>query len=171
MVPRLVSFCSSFQGAPAASAATAPKPAGQASLAATKPAAPAPSANFDFFGASQPASSGSTVTSPGFAGGSGVLSPVQPTRTNSTASATSGALSPQQQQPAKAAAASSSSFNFDDLWASSSGKATGAGKQKMSMAELAKQQSANAMWSSNTSTPAGQPQQQGGAKKDIFDLL
>ncbi|KAI3480566.1 hypothetical protein L1887_57286 [Cichorium endivia] len=42
------------------------------------------------------------------------------------------------------AAATNTSFNFDDLWAASSGKSSAAaGKQKMSMAEMAKNQSSS----------------------------
>lgn len=58
-------------------------------------------------------------------------------------------------------------MNFDDLWASSSGKsATSGSKGKMTMAEMAKQKSNSAVWGTNTSSS-----QQQNKPKDPFDFL
>lgn len=136
-----------FQGAPAAPA---------------KPAAPSvqpQAASFDFFD-SAPAAAPSAPRS---AASSNVMSPSsKPSTPAATASSTTGATRP--------AASTNSSFNFDDLWAASSGKSSAAGKQKMSMAEMAKNQSSSALFASQSSSGQSGAQQQG-KKKDIFDLL
>ncbi|KIS65903.1 uncharacterized protein UMAG_05992 [Mycosarcoma maydis] len=137
-----------FQGAPAAPVKTA-----------TTPSAQPQAASFDFFD-SAPAVAPSAPKS---AASSGVMSPIQsskPTTPVATAGNTTAASRP--------AASTNSSFNFDDLWAASSGKTNTAGKQKMSMAEMAKNQSSSALFASSS---AAQPAAQQAQKKDIFDLL
>ncbi|SPO31649.1 related to ENT3 - cytoskeletal adaptor [Ustilago trichophora] len=130
-----------FQAAPAPAA-----PAKPAAAPAVKPQA----ASFDFFD-SAPAAPKSAS--------SGVMSPSQ-TSQPSTPATTS-----------RPAASTNSSFNFDDLWAASSGKSSNAaGKQKMSMAEMAKNQSSSALFASQSSNSA-QPAAQQNKKQDIFDLL
>ncbi|CDU24251.1 related to ENT3-cytoskeletal adaptor [Sporisorium scitamineum] len=139
-----------FQAAPAASAPAAP--AKPAATPVTQPQA----TSFDFFDSAPiaPAASKSTASST-------LMSPTQSSKA-STPSVTSPAAS-------RPAASTNTSFNFDDLWAASSGKSNAAGKQKMSMAEMAKNQSSSALFASSSAQPAAQ--QQAAKKKDIFDLL
>ncbi|KAJ1021416.1 hypothetical protein NDA13_005457 [Ustilago tritici] len=140
-----------FQAAPAPTPAVKPAAAPSAAKSQT-------SASFDFFdsapiapAASKPAST--SVMSPT---SSNASKPTTPAATSNTAS--------------RPAASTNSSFNFDDLWAASSGKSSNAsGKQKLSMAEMAKNQSSNALFGSLGTQPAAQ--QQAANKKDIFDLL
>ncbi|SAM86117.1 related to ENT3-cytoskeletal adaptor [Ustilago bromivora] len=140
-----------FQAAPAPTPAVKPAAAPSAAKSQT-------SASFDFFdsapiapAASKPAST--SVMSPT---SSNASKPTTPAATSNTAS--------------RPAASTNSSFNFDDLWAASSGKSSNAsGKQKLSMAEMAKNQSSNALFGSSGTQPAAQ--QQAANKKDIFDLL
>lgn len=139
----------------------APAPAAPAKPAATPSAAQPQAASFDFFDSAPIAPKTSTPAS------SGVLSPAQSAASKPTtpAAAGNGAAS-------RPGAPTNSSFNFDDLWAASSGKSSNAaGKQKMSMAEMAKNQSSSALFGSSGSQPAAQQQNQAGQKKDIFDLL
>ncbi|CDW97975.1 hypothetical protein [Sporisorium scitamineum] len=138
------------KAAPAASAPAAP--AKPAATPVTQPQA----TSFDFFDSAPiaPAASKSTASST-------LMSPTQSSKA-STPSVTSPAAS-------RPAASTNTSFNFDDLWAASSGKSNAAGKQKMSMAEMAKNQSSSALFASSSAQPAAQ--QQAAKKKDIFDLL
>lgn len=133
-----------FQGAPAA----VPAPSKIVSTPTTSAPPPKP-AQFDFLG--------STAS----------IAPNKPTPV-STPPVTSPTA-----QPARPAAATNTSFNFDDLWASSSGKSSTAGKQKMSMAEMAKNQSSSALFGAAKQPPAsnGGSTQPSGKKQDIFDLL
>lgn len=165
-----------------AAPASQPAPAGAASAndafgddfddfqAAPAPAAPAKPAaqpkvqpqatSFDFFDSSNTcAPAASAVPKPA---ASGIMSPSHPAQpAKSTASANAAAAT-------RPAASTNSSFNFDDLWAASSGKSNNAtGKQKMSMAEMAKNQSSSALFASSTSQPSAQQNK----KQDIFDLL
>lgn len=145
-----------FQGAPAA-------PAKPAAASSAQPQAAASS--FDFFDSAPAAAA---PLAPKSAASSGVMSPSQaskPSTPAATAASTTAATRP--------AASTNSSFNFDDLWAASSGKSSNAaGKQKMSMAEMAKNQSSSALFASSSSSSSAQPgAQQQGKKKDIFDLL
>ncbi|SJX66291.1 related to ENT3-cytoskeletal adaptor [Sporisorium reilianum f. sp. reilianum] len=136
-----------FQAAPAAPA----KPA-------ATPSAQPQAASFDFFDSAPiaPAAAKSPASST-------VMSPVSASKPTTPA-----VTSPAASRPA---ASTNSSFNFDDLWAASSGKSSNAaGKQKMSMAEMAKNQSSSALFASSAAQPAAQQQQQA-KKKDIFDLL
>ncbi|CBQ71264.1 related to ENT3-cytoskeletal adaptor [Sporisorium reilianum SRZ2] len=136
-----------FQAAPAAPA----KPA-------ATPSAQPQAASFDFFD-SAPIAPAAAKTS----ASSTVMSPVSASKPTTPA-----VTSPATSRPA---ASTNSSFNFDDLWAASSGKSSNAaGKQKMSMAEMAKNQSSSALFASSAAQPAAQQQQQA-KKKDIFDLL
>jgi epsin len=148
-----------FQGAPPAA------PPVSVAKAAPVKSAPAPvgAASFDLFGSAT--SSGDTA-----------LAATKSSLSTSSAALTPSAVSPSASsplaQPARPPAATNTTFNFDDLWASSSGKSSTAGKQKMSMAEMAKNQSASALFGANSAAtlphaPAAQQQK----KQDIFDLL
>ncbi|TKY87462.1 hypothetical protein EX895_003476 [Sporisorium graminicola] len=138
-----------FQAAPASVAPAAP-----VKTAATLSAQPQ-AASFDFFDSAPIA-----PAAPKSAASSNVMSP-------SSKSSTPSVTTPATTRPA---ASTNSSFNFDDLWAASSGKAgSAAGKQKMSMAEMAKNQSSSALFASSSGQPAAQQQQ--AKKTDIFDLL
>ncbi|KAJ1024187.1 hypothetical protein NDA16_003026 [Ustilago loliicola] len=137
----------------------APAPAAAAKPAAAPSAAQPQAGSFDFF------DSAPIAPAPSKPASSGVMSPSQSAASKpATPAATSNA-------GARPAASTNSSFNFDDLWAASSGKSSNAsGKQKMSMAEMAKNQSSSALFGSSGAQPAAQ-QQQANKKKDIFDLL
>ncbi|ETS60437.1 hypothetical protein PaG_05649 [Moesziomyces aphidis] len=136
-----------FQAAPAAAATAASK----APAAATQP----PAASFDFFDTAKPSAPVGAASKPAVGN---VMAPSQPAQPAAPA-----------QRPA---AATNTSFNFDDLWAASSGKSSAAaGKQKMSMAEMAKNQSSSALFASPSSAASSQPAAQQNKKKDIFDLL
>ncbi|SNX87884.1 related to ENT3 - cytoskeletal adaptor [Melanopsichium pennsylvanicum] len=143
-----------FQAAPASSAAAKP---------AAAPAAKSQSASFDFFD-SAPA----IPSAPKSTASSGVMSPSQPSQASTPSAGTGAGTGAAGSRPA---ASTNSSFNFDDLWAASSGKSSNAaGKQKMSMAEMAKTKSSNALFASSSSSSA-QPAAQQNKKEDIFDLL
>lgn len=141
-----------FQGAPAVFAAPSKvTPTTTTSAPLSKPA------QFDFLGST----------------GSNTIAPSKP-----TSKPTPSATSPPTTQSARPAAATNTSFNFDDLWASSSGKSSTAGKQKMSMAELAKDQSSSALFGAAKQPPAytssgnaTHNSVNNGKKQDIFDLL
>lgn len=136
----------------------APAPAAPSKPAATPTAKPQ-AASFDFFDSAPAATTAPKSTS------SSVISPSQTSQV-STPTAGAGAAA------SRPAASTNSSFNFDDLWAASSGKSSNAaGKQKMSMAEMAKNQSSSALFASQSSGPTQATTQQQGKKKDIFDLL
>ncbi|KAN0063532.1 Epsin-3, clathrin recruitment and traffic between the Golgi and endosome [Thecaphora frezii] len=164
-----------FQGAPA----PAPAPA-----AASKPASAAavaqPANSFDFFGgAPTTGAKGSAVSPPAYApSGSGVLAPSKPAQPAPPSSSSTAKPASSSSTTGASGSGAGGSFNFDDLWAASSGKAMGAGnvagKQKMTMAEMAKNQSANAIFGGSSSvamTAQGQLGQQAAKKGDIFDLL
>lgn len=137
-----------FQAAPAPAAPSKP---------AAAPSAKPQAASFDFFDSAPAASSASKATA------SGVMSPSQPSQASTPAVSAA---------PSRPAASTNSSFNFDDLWAASSGKSSNTtGKQKMSMAEMAKNQSSSALFASQSSKPAQPAAQQQAKKQDIFDLL
>lgn len=147
-----------FQAAPASAASARP---------AAAPAAKPQAASFDFFDSTPVQTSAAPKTA-----SSGVMSPSQPSQPSTPAAAA--AASASATAPAsRPAASTNSSFNFDDLWAASSGKSSNAaGKQKMSMAEMAKHQSSSALFASQTSSSAAAPAtQQQGKKQDLFDLL
>lgn len=137
-----------FQGAPAPAAPAKP---------AAAPKAQPPASSFDFFDSAPSVTTSSAVPK---SAASGVLSP----STQASKPATTPAAA-----PARPAVSTNSSFNFDDLWASSSGKSASAGKQKMSMAEMAKNQSSSALFASQSAS--AQPAAQQNKKQDIFDLL
>lgn len=140
-----------FQAAPAPTPAVKPAAAPSAAKSQT-------SASFDFFDSAPIAPAASKPAS---------TSVMSPTSSNASKATTPAATSNTASRPA---ASTNSSFNFDDLWAASSGKSSNAsGKQKLSMAEMAKSQSSNALFGSSGTQPAAQ--QQAANKKDIFDLL
>lgn len=136
-----------FQAAPASAAPAAP------AKSTITPAAQPQAASFDFFDSAPIAAAKPAAPS-------GLMSPTQSSKPTTPAAAPA----------SRPAATTNTSFNFDDLWAASSGKSgngAAGGKQKMSMAEMAKNQSSNALFAS----PAPGAQQQQAKKKDIFDLL
>ncbi|KAJ1020359.1 hypothetical protein NDA18_005955 [Ustilago nuda] len=140
-----------FQTAPAPTPAVKPAAAPSAAKSQT-------SASFDFFDSAPIAPAASKPAS---------ASVMCPTSSNASKPTTPAATSNTASRPA---ASTNSSFNFDDLWAASSGKSSNAsGKQKLSMAEMAKNQSSNALFGSSSTQPAAE--QQAANKKDIFDLL
>ncbi|PWN37572.1 ENTH-domain-containing protein [Meira miltonrushii] len=146
-----------FQAAP-----SAPAPAKQ-----TKPVSSGSNV-FDFLG--DDAGSSAPVAAPkvnaSFTSPS-AGAPLQPQRTISSSSVSTTS------KPAgngSSTGKTNASINFDDLWATSSGKSnasgnTTAGKGKMTMAEMAAQKSQSAVWGNST------PNNNAGKAKDPFDFL
>ncbi|KDN52411.1 ENTH-domain-containing protein [Tilletiaria anomala UBC 951] len=176
-----------FQAAPPSSATPAAAGIGKKVTAA----APNGGDIFDFLGGNNGAAPAPAQSRPATGGRPAGLAaqqqPLAPTRNNTTSSfsssAAAGASKPAQTAAASHASSSTTaSINFDDLWASSAGKSTagGAGNNKpakMSMAEMARNQSANNVWgpAATAKPPMGAHTPAAGAgagqKKDIFDLL
>lgn len=148
-----------FQAAP-----SAPAPVKQ-----TKPATSGANV-FDFLG--DDAGSSAPIAAPkanaAFTNSSAAAAPLQPQRTISSSSVSTTS------KPAgngSSTGKTNASINFDDLWATSSGKtnlggnSTGAGKGKMTMAEMAAQKSQSAVWGNTSNT------NNAGKAKDPFDFL
>ena len=167
-----------FQAAPP-SAGAPPKPV---TKAAPAPPAVAGNAMFDLLGSAPAVAPASRQM------GGSTQQPLAPVRSNTASSfASQGSASPTVASAAKPASTAAAGINFDDLWATSAGKpgagATSgqAGKSgKVSMAELARNQSANNVWGNTAqkAPPMGAQTPLGGGasgaagkSKDIFDLL
>lgn len=144
-------------------------PAAAAAKSTKAPANGAGANVFDFLGDDgAPIASGPPPAQPVRMGSSSTLTPsaapMQPQRTTSSNSMASSA-----QHPASKPAGNGGSINFDDLWASSSGKQStaAANKGKMTMAEMAKQKSSSAVWGASTPGTTGQASK----PRDPFDFL
>lgn len=155
----------SFQGAPSAAAAAA------APASAAKPTSGVSSNVFDFLGSDDSKAGATQAPAPAASRPSAPMAatplspsaaPIQPQRPTLSSSSSATAAS----------GAKNNAFNFDDLWASSSGKASaavnGAGKGKMSMAEMAKQKSSSAVWGGGAAPPGASTANK---PKDLFDFL
>lgn len=128
---------------------------------------------FDFLGDDAGTSAPAVAPKPNasFASAS-AAAPLQPQRTISSSSVTSAA---KPTNTASSAAKTNTSVNFDDLWASSSGKpnaggSSSANKGKMTMAEMAAQKSQSAVWGNNAGN-GGVTNNSAGKAKDPFDFL
>ncbi|MCO5565536.1 hypothetical protein L7F22_019210 [Adiantum nelumboides] len=151
-----------FQAAPSA---PAPAPA-----QATKPATGGANV-FDFLG--DDAGSAAPIAAPKANASFTSPSPAAPLQPQRTVSTSSVSTTTKSVGNGSSAGKTNASINFDDLWATSSGKQntganSSAGKGKMTMAEMAAQKSQSAVWGNNA---GGGANNNAGKAKDPFDFL